>query len=75
MAELLRIRAAQSMGEWPGERRTLFLLFGVATRPLGLRPPVARCWLFWGGPLFGSGPDDGTRRPAAEPGGGPNVVG
>ena len=73
---LLRDRTAQSMGEWPGERRTLPRLLGVETEPLGARPPIgarpplARCWLCSGGPLFGSGPVVGTRRDAAALGGG-----
>src|ERR1700761_6767589 len=58
----LRVKAAQSMGEWPGERRALPRALGVGTAPFGLRPLLTRCWLFAGGPLFGKGPVVGTRR-------------
>ena len=54
------------MGEWPGLRRTFPRGFGVDTAvPFGDNPPLTRCWLFAGGPRLGSGPDVGTRRPAA----------
>ena len=75
----LRVRAAQSMGECPGERSTLPRALGMLTAPLGVsppfgdRPPFTRCWLFAGIPLFGRGPVDGTRREAAALGGGAKV--
>ena len=63
---LVFVRAAQSMGEWPGERRTLPRAFGTAMAPFGLSPPFTRCCLFCGGPRLGRGPLEGTRRDAAE---------
>lgn len=60
-ARLERVRAAQSIGEWPGARRTLARGLGVE---LGVRVVVRRCWLLDGGPRLGRGPLDGTRREA-----------
>lgn len=65
-----RVKAAQSMGEWPGARRTLPRALGIAVVEVGARPPLTRCWELAGGPLFGRGPFEGTRREAAALGGG-----
>lgn len=68
-----RTRAAQSMGEWPGERRTLPRGFGVEVMVVGaseLLLLLTRCWLLEGNPRLGRGPDEGTRRADAGLGGG-----
>ena len=66
-----RVRAAQSMGEWPGESRTLPRGFGTETAvPFGERLELMRCWLPMGGPRLGKGPVPGRRRDDAELGGG-----
>lgn len=71
LLERVLVKAAQSMGEWPGERRTLLRAFaGVGMVVVVVRPPFARCWLFGGGPRLGSGPVEGMRRDAVVFGGG-----
>ncbi len=66
-----RVKAAQSMGECPGESRTLPRGFGTETAvPFGERLELMRCWLPMGGPRLGKGPVPGRRKDDAELGGG-----
>lgn len=61
-----RCRSAQSSGEWPGDKSTLFLAFGVfSVSPAavggGPRLPFETTWPRFGtGPRFGRGPFEGT---------------
>lgn len=57
------VNAAQSIGEWPGDSKTLPREFGV--EGVVVVVVVRRCWLLAGGPLLGSGPLEGTRKEAA----------
>lgn len=66
----LLVKAAQSIGEWPGARRTLPRAFGTVDTLLGASPPLTRCCELAGGPLLGRGPLDGTRTDAADLAGG-----
>jgi hypothetical protein len=71
-----RIKAAQSIGLWPGESRT-FLLREDLVVEVGARPEelLMRCWLLAGKPRLGRGPVVGTRRPEAVLGGKGRIVG